>query len=316
MQARFRFGSIDYLYGPEIPGEGVWIDTVTVHPWIADTWPGTAPANLEGSGAGCPASYDLTWDPVEGAGGYNVYRSEISCDDAGSKLDVYGQAPAAAFSDTGIVEGMDYYYAVEALEAGRGCPSTRACVSGGCGGAEYGSIAGTALLEGESDHGGISISTLPASATALTSADGGYVLSGVPPGTYSVLAAKDGWTEGRVDGVEVAADLTTPGIDFLLHPIVVNLPPVAEDQLVSAFMNKAVTITLGATDPDGDPLTYLCVDLPANGVLTGCEDADPYVTYTPNRKFTGTDTFTFKANDGSLDSNVATVTIEVKKKNE
>lgn len=304
VQARFRFGSI-------YSDEGVWIDSVTVHPWVPDTWPGEAPANLQGSDAGCPASYDLTWDPVEGAGAYNVYRSELSCADADASLDAYGQSPTEEFSDTGVVEGVVYYYAVEALEAGLGCSSERACISGGC---AYGSIAGTALLDGESDHGGIAISTLPASSTAVTGADGGYVLSSVPVGTYSVLATKDGWTEGRVDGVDVAAGQTTTGIDLLLDPLGGNLPPVAEDQSVDTFMNQAVTITLEASDPDEDPLTYFCVDLPANGMLSGCEDGDRYVTYTPDFRFTGIDTFTFKANDGALDSNLATVTVDVKKR--
>jgi hypothetical protein len=37
------------------------------------------------------------------------------------------------------------------------------------------------------------------------------------------------------------------------------------------------------------------------------------VTYTPNPGFVGTDTFTYTANDGMVDSNVATVTITVQK---
>ena len=35
------------------------------------------------------------------------------------------------------------------------------------------------------------------------------------------------------------------------------------------------------------------------------------VTYTPNQDWNGTDTFTFKANDGTDDSNTSTVTITV-----
>src|SRR5207244_13426636 len=39
--------------------------------------------------------------------------------------------------------------------------------------------------------------------------------------------------------------------------------------------------------------------------------ADATLTYTRSSGFSGTDTFTYKANDGQLDSNVATVTITV-----
>ena len=37
----------------------------------------------------------------------------------------------------------------------------------------------------------------------------------------------------------------------------------------------------------------------------------PALTYTPAANYNGPDSFTFKANDGTLDSNVATVTITV-----
>lgn len=93
----------------------------------------------------------------------------------------------------------------------------------------------------------------------------------------------------------------------------VILPPVAENQQVSTKMNKSVVIELEAEDPDGDPLTYICVDLPDNGTLSGCDDGDEYVTYTPDKQFTGNDTFTFQAYDGELYSNEATVTVKVTK---
>ncbi|MFC1672340.1 Ig-like domain-containing protein, partial [Planctomycetota bacterium] len=59
---------------------------------------------------------------------------------------------------------------------------------------------------------------------------------------------------------------------------------------------------------DGDALTYAIVAGPANGALSGTA---PNVTYTPNADYNGADSFTFKANDGQADSNVATVTINV-----
>ena len=47
---------------------------------------------------------------------------------------------------------------------------------------------------------------------------------------------------------------------------------------------------------------------PSNGTLTG---SGPNRTYTPRSGFTGSDSFTFVANDGVADSNVATVSITV-----
>lgn len=88
----------------------------------------------------------------------------------------------------------------------------------------------------------------------------------------------------------------------------VNDAPVANPQSVTINANTAKTITLTATDVDGDALTYSIVDYPANGKLSG---TPPNVTYRPNNNYTGGDSFTFRANDGKLDSNVATVSVSV-----
>ena len=53
-------------------------------------------------------------------------------------------------------------------------------------------------------------------------------------------------------------------------------------------------------------LTAVLVSGPAHGTLT--LNADGSFTYTPAANFNGTDSFTYKANDGAADSNVATVT--------
>lgn len=88
----------------------------------------------------------------------------------------------------------------------------------------------------------------------------------------------------------------------------VNDAPVAQDQAVTTPEDTAVAITLVATDLDGNTLTYTVVDEPTNGVLSGTA---PNLTYTPSANYNGLDSFTFKANDGELDSNIATVTITV-----
>jgi Bacterial Ig domain len=48
---------------------------------------------------------------------------------------------------------------------------------------------------------------------------------------------------------------------------------------------------------------------PAHGTITGGTGASR--TYTPNTNYVGPDSFTFKANDGTVDSNTATVSITV-----
>jgi uncharacterized repeat protein (TIGR01451 family) len=60
---------------------------------------------------------------------------------------------------------------------------------------------------------------------------------------------------------------------------------------------------------DGDALTVSLASGPANGTVTLNPDGE--FTYTPDANFNGTDSFTYTANDGQADSNVATVTLTV-----
>ncbi len=68
-------------------------------------------------------------------------------------------------------------------------------------------------------------------------------------------------------------------------------------------------VLLNDSDPDGDPLTAVLVTGPAHGTLT--LNADGSFTYTPSANFVGVDSFTYRASDGTLTSNVATVSITV-----
>jgi choice-of-anchor C domain-containing protein len=117
-------------------------------------------------------------------------------------------------------------------------------------------------------------------------------------------------TEGirgpNVDAVSVV-DLGLAPAGSCLAPV--NHPPLAEDQTVTTDQDMPTPITLHATDEDSDPLTYATVNGPAHGTLSGTA---PALTYTPVLGYFGPDSFTFKANDGTADSNTATVSITVK----
>ncbi len=92
-----------------------------------------------------------------------------------------------------------------------------------------------------------------------------------------------------------------------------NDPPVAVDDGYSVDEDDTLSVAapgvLGNdTDPDADPLTAVLLSDVSSGTLT--LNADGSFTYTPSN-FHGTDSFTYKANDGTADSNVATVSITV-----
>ena len=88
---------------------------------------------------------------------------------------------------------------------------------------------------------------------------------------------------------------------------VANSYSVNEDTLLTVAVGTGVLVN--DTDPESDPMTALLVSDVANGDLA--LSADGSFTYLPGLNFNGSDSFTYKANDGALDSNVVTVTITV-----
>jgi VCBS repeat-containing protein len=88
----------------------------------------------------------------------------------------------------------------------------------------------------------------------------------------------------------------------------VNDAPVATARSLSTTPDTALAVTLAGTDVEGSSLTYTVVTSPANGSLSGNA---PNLTYTPGASFTGNDSFTFRVNDGALNSSAATVAISV-----
>ena len=63
------------------------------------------------------------------------------------------------------------------------------------------------------------------------------------------------------------------------------------------------------SDEDKDDLTFTVLSQPNNGAASSGTGAN--LTYTPKANYYGSDSFTFKANDGVADSNTATVSIKV-----
>jgi parallel beta-helix repeat protein len=88
-----------------------------------------------------------------------------------------------------------------------------------------------------------------------------------------------------------------------------NNPPVADDQTLSLPAGASTGGTLTASDADSDPLTFTIVGLPTQGTVTLNDPTTGAFTYFADNSASGSDTFTFSANDGSADSNQATVTI-------
>ncbi|MFM7556209.1 MAG: Ig-like domain-containing protein, partial [Verrucomicrobiota bacterium] len=71
---------------------------------------------------------------------------------------------------------------------------------------------------------------------------------------------------------------------------------------------NSVAVKLEGFDADKDALTYTVASLPTKGTLSGTA---PNLVYKANADAKGTDSFTFRVNDGKADSSRATVTIEI-----
>lgn len=87
--------------------------------------------------------------------------------------------------------------------------------------------------------------------------------------------------------------------------------PNASSSALFVTEDLAASTTLSANDPNNDPLTYTIVTNGSKGTATITDPSTGAVTYLPNANETGSDSFTFKVNDGVSDSNIATVSITI-----
>lgn len=103
---------------------------------------------------------------------------------------------------------------------------------------------------------------------------------------------------------------------------VTNTAPTAAPRSVTTAEDTAASINLEGQDTNSDPTSFTIVDAPDSGSLTGaggtptCSGTTTKtctlgVTYTPDSNFNGSDSFTYKARDGSSDSAVVTVSITI-----
>ena len=125
------------------------------------------------------------------------------------------------------------------------------------------------------------------------------------------------------DSFSYTIDDGNPGLtaeaNVVLTIASVNDVPVPADDSYEVDEDGSLTVpapgvTANDDDVDDDPLSASVVRLPSLGTLS--LDATGAFTYVPRRDANGTDTFTYRLNDGTANSNVATVTITVKAVND
>jgi len=143
----------------------------------------------------------------------------------------------------------------------------------------------------------------PAHGTAVIS---GTSIQYTPETHYD---GEDSFTYTISDGMNATATGTVH-----ITVTAINHAPVAVADTYSASEDTPLTVNAPGvldndTDLDGNTLTALKVVRPAHGILMLNDNGS--FTYTPEANWSGEDSFSYKVNDGSLDSNAATVTITV-----
>jgi nitrite reductase (NO-forming)/hydroxylamine reductase len=128
------------------------------------------------------------------------------------------------------------------------------------------------------------------------------------------FTGQDSFSYFAHDGTEPSASAAT--VTIFVIDTGGNAPPIASPDSYSTDMNTELNVVAPGvlsndSDPDGDPITAVLATDVSNGSLI--LNADGSLSYTPNTDFTGQDSFSYFAHDGTQTSVAppATVTIDV-----
>jgi hypothetical protein len=124
--------------------------------------------------------------------------------------------------------------------------------------------------------------------------------------TYSPSANFNGTDSFAAKASDTRYESETATITITVLPV--QDKPVAHDAQSTTKQGQPLSVSLTGSDPDGDALTYTLESRPTHGTLVG---SPPDLTYLPSDDYRGWDSFTFKVNDGTVDSNVARIEIKV-----
>ncbi|MCW1924797.1 Ig-like domain-containing protein [Luteolibacter arcticus] len=143
---------------------------------------------------------------------------------------------------------------------------------------------------------------------AITKQPKNGVVTGTPPALFYQSAPGFRGSDQVSFVVKDGGASSKPAVIKILVVNPNNHAPVAKTLVTQGPVKKAVSVTLGGTDADGDSLSFRVTSQPENGKLTG---KVPNLKLKPAAGFVGSTSFSYVANDGSLDSAPATVTVTI-----
>src|SRR5207244_1540766 len=147
--------------------------------------------------------------------------------------------------------------------------------------------------------------TRPLNGTLTLNANGAFSYT-----PNAAFVGTDSFTYRASDGI-LTSTLATVAITIGA----VNHAPVATNDGYTTAEDTPLTVAAATgvlandTDVDGNPLTAVLGTGPTKGTLA--LNANGSFTYTPTANLNGSDSFTYRASDGTLTSNLATVTLTI-----
>ena len=124
-------------------------------------------------------------------------------------------------------------------------------------------------------------------------------------------------TNGLLDSSGNALDgdgNTTPGGAFVSTFTIdrsADLPPVVTNSTLTTPGNVPLAVTLQATDPENNPISFAIVTVPQHGAVQNFNATTGSFTYLPDNGYVGADTITYSATDTKLAQSEATLTINI-----
>ena len=243
-------------------------------------------------------------------------QSQIKLDSTNSQSQVTTKTVATNLpvylSGTASTNSLYYIPANGNGNGGGGTPTNLAPVSTAD---TYSTAAGTALtvnaangvLKNDSDPEGKTLAATivaqPSSGTLNFNVDGSFTYtpaSGFNGAATFTYLASDGTNQGPITTVTINVGNVAP-------TAVADTFSGTEDTILT--IDAANGVLKNDTDPNSNTLTASIVTQPTKGSITLASNGS--FSYTPNANANGADTFTYKANDGTSDSNVVTVTINI-----
>jgi VCBS repeat-containing protein len=165
-----------------------------------------------------------------------------------------------------------------------------------------------------SSSGTLTVTDVDSAATFVAQAGtvglyGTFAIDTAGAWTYTASSAHNEFAAGSTytDTFSVASSdgtLTSVTIDIAGS----NDTPVADAQSIGTDKDTPIAVMLSGSDADGDSLTFNVVSGPAHGTLSG---TGANRTYTPDAGYLGADSFTYVANDGTLDSAAVSVSLNI-----